>query len=79
MEASLTQAVNTGGSIARFEERRAMSIADFVQRYGVGRSKTYLLIKSGEIPTCKVGTRTLIRTADAEAWLNSLPAQQVAS
>ena len=52
---------------------RALTIADFVQRYGVSRATTYNLLKSGALRAVKVGRRTLIRTSDAEAWLNALP------
>jgi excisionase family DNA binding protein len=37
----------------------------------LGRTKIYELIGSGELPAIKVGRRTYIRTAEAEAWLEA--------
>lgn len=51
-----------------------MSVAQFCHSYGISRSLFYLLTKRGEAPpVLKVGTRSLIRTADAEAWAAGLP------
>ncbi|HWV39251.1 MAG TPA: helix-turn-helix domain-containing protein [Vulgatibacter sp.] len=35
---------------------------------GIGLSKLYALIREGEIPTFKLGTATLIATADLDAF-----------
>lgn len=48
------------------------SINDFCRAVGIGRSKAYAEIKDGRLRAIKCGKRTLIRSADAEAWLNSL-------
>jgi excisionase family DNA binding protein len=53
--------------------KRAYSISDFCQRYGVGRTTAYEEIKAGRLRAVKVGHRTLITVDDAEAWLKSLP------
>lgn len=50
----------------------AFDIDTFCQRYGIGRSKTYLEINAGRLKAVKVGRRVLIRFADAEEWLASL-------
>lgn len=44
----------------------AHRIPDACQRLGIGRSMLYELIKSGEIRTVKIGTRTLIPEADLQ-------------
>lgn len=51
----------------------AMSVEEFGQRYGIGRSKVYLENKAGRLKFRKVGTRTLILKGDAERWAQSLP------
>jgi len=50
-----------------------MTLAQFCALYGVGRSYVYLLMHSGALRAVKAGKRTLVRRADAEAWLASLP------
>lgn len=39
---------------------------------GIGRTRLYELLKSGELPARKLGKRTLILRADLEAFLTSL-------
>jgi len=48
-------------------------IKDACRITGIGRSKLYLLIASGEIMTIKVGSMTLIPMASIEAFLASCP------
>ena len=49
-----------------FLPKRAISVREFGQLYGFGRSKTYLLIKEGKLRSLKVGGKRLIRVDDAE-------------
>ena len=51
----------------------ALSIKDFCQNYGVGRSLTYQLIGAGILEAKKQGAKTLIDGASAERWYRSLP------
>jgi excisionase family DNA binding protein len=51
----------------------ALSIPAFCRVYGVGRSKTYELIGAGTLEAKKLGAKTLIDRASAEAWYSSLP------
>ena len=51
------------------EERRAYRIPDFCWRYGISRSTTYALAKSGRLRLIKVNGRTLVLHEDAEALL----------
>jgi excisionase family DNA binding protein len=46
--------------------KRAISVREFGQQYGFGRTKTYSLIKAGKLPSLKVGGKRLIRVDDAE-------------
>jgi len=49
-------------------------IKDACRITGIGRSKLYLLIASGEIATIKVGSMTLIPMASIETFLAGCPA-----
>ena len=40
---------------------------------GIGRTSIYKAMKEGRFPIRKMGTRTLIQTAGALAWLDALP------
>jgi hypothetical protein len=51
----------------------ALSIPAFCRVYGVGRSKTYELIGTGALGAKKLGAKTLIDRASAEAWYRGLP------
>ena len=51
----------------------ALSIKDFCQNYGVGRSTAYQLIGAGTLEAKKQGAKTLIDRASAERWYRSLP------
>jgi excisionase family DNA binding protein len=53
--------------------QRAMSIAQFCERYGTRRTKTYEELKSGRLRGRKIGRRTIITEDDAEDWLRDLP------
>jgi hypothetical protein len=50
-----------------------MSIAQFSEDYGIGRTKTCEELKSGRLRGRKVGKRTIIAEDDAEEWLRRLP------
>lgn len=51
----------------------ALTIAEFVTHYGIGRTRVYQLINAGQLRVRKCGRRTLILTRDAEAWAANLP------
>ena len=54
--------------------KAAYTVAEFLEAYGLGRTKFYELVHSGAIKARKNGQRTVVLAADAQAWLNSLPA-----
>jgi excisionase family DNA binding protein len=58
--------------------QRALSIALFCERYGVGRTIAYEEIKSGRLRGRKIGRRTIITEDDAEEWLQRLPTMATA-
>jgi excisionase family DNA binding protein len=57
----------------RRARQRAMSIAEFCERYGPGRTTAYQEIKAGRLRARKCGKRTIIAEDDAERWLECLP------
>jgi hypothetical protein len=66
----LAMAEDTTQSRAR---HRAMSILQFSENYGVGRTKIYEELSSGRLRGRKIGKRTIITEDDAEDWLQKLP------
>jgi excisionase family DNA binding protein len=50
-------------------DRLAVSPSKAATISGIGRTKLYEALTSGELPSLKVGTRRLIRIAALEAWL----------
>jgi hypothetical protein len=63
--------------LERRARQRAMSIAEFCEQYGPGRTSAYEEIKSGRLRARKIGKRTVITTDDAEEWLQNLPVIEV--
>lgn len=48
----------------------AASPAEIVDMYGISKALLYQKLRTGEIPSSKVGTRRIIRIADMEAYLD---------
>jgi excisionase family DNA binding protein len=42
---------------------------ELIRWLGIGRTKTYELLRTGEIPSHKIGRVRRIRRRDVEAWL----------
>ena len=51
-----------------------LTLAGFCARYSVGRTRAYEEIQAARLKAIKVGRRTMIKTTDAESWLESRPA-----
>jgi len=47
----------------------ALAPAQAAEYLGIGRTLVYDLIRSGELPTVKIGRRTVLRTLDLDAFL----------
>jgi hypothetical protein len=54
--------------------QRALSVRSFCESVGIGRTRFYQEVKAGRLRVRKVGSRTIVLAADAEEWLNRLPA-----
>jgi excisionase family DNA binding protein len=52
---------------------KLISVGKALERYGLGRTKFYELIGSGAIRAVKLGSKTLIDVAQADAYFDSLP------
>lgn len=61
------------------KQRFALSIPDVVQATGIGRNTIYDQINLGRLKARKVGTRTVIRVEDLQAWLDALPEREAAA
>jgi hypothetical protein len=60
-------------STATTVAREAYSPTDFCEAFGVGLTTFWRIAKRGDLLTRKIGSRTIVLRADAEAWLASLP------
>ena len=58
-------------------EIMAMTIAEAVRTSGIGRTRLYELMASGEIAARKCGARTLILAASLREYLARLPAADI--
>ena len=57
----------------RRARQQAMSIEEFCDRYGIGRTTAYAEIKEGRLRARKCGRRTIIADDDGDEWLQHLP------
>jgi excisionase family DNA binding protein len=57
------------------EERDALSLQEFCNRMGLGRTRAYEEIKAGRLRTVKCGSRRLVPVAECAAWLDRLAIQ----
>lgn len=57
-----------GETMALKVERAAWRVKEFMEAYGIGRTKLYSLINSGQLRVLKSGRVTLIPRSSIEAW-----------
>lgn len=55
--------------------RGAMTMKDFCQWAGIGRTTAYEQVAAGKLTVRKVGRRSLVLFDDALRWLETLPTQ----
>ena len=46
-----------------------VTVAEIHETYGLGRTKTYERLRSGEIPSFTIDGRRYVRRSEFEAWL----------
>jgi len=51
------------------ERKEWFTTDELVRWLGLGRTKTYEMLRSGEIPNYKIGRIRRIRRQDVDAWL----------
>jgi excisionase family DNA binding protein len=56
-------------NLSSVKSRRALTLYDFCDFYSIGRSTAYGMIRSGKLPSIRVGGRRLIPVDAAEALL----------
>jgi excisionase family DNA binding protein len=54
---------------AEVEHKEWFTPDELVRWLGIGRTKTYEMLRSGEIPSYKIGRIRRIRRQDVDAWL----------
>ena len=54
---------------AGVESKEWFTTDELVRWLGLGRTKTYEMLRSGEIPSYKIGRVRRIRRQDVEVWL----------
>jgi excisionase family DNA binding protein len=51
------------------EWQELMTVDEIIRWLRLGRTRTNELLRSGSIPSYKIGRRRLVRRADVEGWL----------
>lgn len=64
LAANLSQSIIPGG---------ALTISEFCAWACIGKTKAYAEVKAGRLQLRKIGAKSIILRADAEAWLRDLP------
>lgn len=52
--------------------RQLLTVRQFCDLYGIGRTTFYSEVKAGRIPIVKIGTATRIACEDADQWLQKM-------
>ena len=55
--------------VAEAEQKEWFTTDELVNWLGLGRTKAYEMLRSGEIPSYKIGRIRRIRRQDVDAWL----------
>ena len=59
------------------EQREWMSPEQVATYLGIGRTNVYALIKSGALPSYRLGKHRRVRRADVEAYMETLKVRSV--
>ena len=55
----------------------AVDVLEAARRLSLGRTRLLELLKDGSVPSCLIGGRRVVRTADLERYVASLPVSPV--
>jgi excisionase family DNA binding protein len=73
-QASVVSYVTTSTNIGKLKmDAPALTLKDFCDAYRVCRETAYQQIRAGRLRAVKLGRKTLILRADADAWAAALP------
>lgn len=53
-------------------QKQAYSVNDFLDAFSIGRTMFYREVNDGRLKIHKIGTKTIVKAADACAWLDNL-------
>lgn len=53
-------------------ERRLLKVQEVADRLGIGRSKAYMLVASGEIPSIRLGRNRRVASDVLDTWIGRL-------
>lgn len=53
--------------------KRYVSIIEACDRWSIGKTRLYELLKNGELKAVKLGRRTLVDVGHGDLWFASLP------
>ena len=55
----------------------AVDVLEGARRLSLGRTRFLELLKDGSVPSCLIGGRRVVRTADLEAYVAALPVSPI--
>jgi hypothetical protein len=58
---------------ADLSRREAFAVAEFCGRYGICRETFYQEVRRGRLRALKLGAKTIVLKADADAWVATMP------
>jgi len=56
-----------------YSRRGNLTVKEFLEWSGIGRTKFYQEVNEGRIKLRKIGAKSVVTMPDALAWLNALP------
>ena len=59
--------------------REAFAIGEFCARYGICRDTFYQEVRRGRLRARKLGMKTIVLRADADAWVATMPALKLSA
>lgn len=59
-------------TVAAVEERLAYSVEETARLLSISRAYAWTLVRSGDLPSVRIGGRVLVRRSRLDAWLDKL-------
>lgn len=53
-------------------QKQAYSVREFTEAFSIGRTMFYREVNEGRLKIHKIGTKTIVKAVDANAWLETL-------